>query len=420
MKGFIRHSITSKMIGLTVVPLLVLSVILSTFAAASSYSSAYSEIYHELESLCHCIYEFVSAGNDDIYSSGEGIFDEISAHTGIDITVFESDTRLITTVKDEQGARIVGTKAANDVISEVIKGGRNYFSDNVEVNGMRYFGYYMPIADESGSVTGMTFAGKSHANVDSKIGGVISRALCISWIATTVVAVLCIFVSNRMAKSLRSVTEFIKKISAGNIEAVPDEHVIARTDEIGEIARSTVTLRDELKKLIFTDPLTGLLNRRACNKKLSEFKEKADKQGDEFVVSIGDIDLFKNFNDNYGHACGDEVLKDISDIMRSVVGSKGAVSRWGGEEFLLVFGGIPYAEALETIEQLMSEIHDYRCRFDGMEIPVTMTFGIERYRSGGSVDSVVSRADDKLYFGKNNGRDRIIAEMPGEREPAGT
>ncbi len=408
------------MIGLTVVPLLVLSVILSTFAAVSSYNSAYSEIYHELESLCHCIYEFVSMGNDDIYSSGEGIFDEISAHTGIDITVFESDTRLITTVKDEQGARIVGTKAANDVINEVIEGGRNYFSDNVEVNGMRYFGYYMPISDDSGDVTGMTFAGKSHANVDNKIGGVIIRALCISWIATTVVAALCIFVSNRIAKALRSVTEFIKKISGGNIEAVPDKHVISRTDEIGEIARSAVTLRDELKKLIFTDPLTGLLNRRACNKKLSEFKQKADFLGDEFVVSIGDIDFFKNFNDNYGHACGDEVLKDISGIMQGVVGSKGAVSRWGGEEFLLVFGGISYDEAVKTVEQLMNEIHAYRCRFDGMEIPVTMTFGIERYRRTGSIDSVISRADDKLYFGKNNGRDRIITEMPGEREPAGT
>lgn len=424
MKGRIKHSITGKIIGLTVIPLLVLSIILSTFAAVSSYNSAYSEIYHELESLCQCIYEFVSMGNEDIYSSGEGIFDEISAHTGIDITVFENDTRLITTVKNEQGERIIGTKAANDVISEVIEGGNYYFSDNVEVNGMRYFGYYMPISDGSGDVTGMTFAGKSRANVDSKIGGVISRAMCISWIATTAVAVLCILVSNRMAKSLRSVTELIKRISGGNIEAVPDERVISRTDEIGEIARSAVTLRDELKKLIFTDPLTGLLNRRACNKKLSEFKENADTKGDEFVVSIGDIDLFKNFNDNYGHACGDEVLKDISRIMQGVVGNKGAVSRWGGEEFLLVFGGIPYEEAVKTVERLMSEVHDYRCKFGGMEIPVTMTFGIERYRRGGTVDSVISRADDKLYFGKNNGRNRIVAEIPEnnteEREPART
>ncbi len=420
MKRHIKHSITGKIIGLTVIPLFLLSGILSSYAAVSSYNSAYSEIYHELESLCHCIYEFVSADNNDIYSSGEEIFDEISAHTGIDITIFESDTRLITTVKDEAGERIVGTKAANDVITEVIEGGQYYFSDDVEVNGMRYFGYYMPIFDEDKDVTGMTFAGKSRANVDGKIGGVISRAMFISWITTAAVAVLCILVSNRMAKSLRSVTELIKKISAGNTEAVPDKSVISRPDEIGEIARSAVTLRDELKKLIFTDPLTGLLNRRACNKKLSELKEKADTLGEEFVVSIGDIDLFKNFNDNYGHACGDEVLKDISGIMSNVVGDKGAVSRWGGEEFLLMFGGIPYPEAVDIVERLMSEIHAYRCNFGGMDIPVTMTFGIERYKSGGSVDSLVSRADDKLYFGKNNGRNRIVSEIPESREPANT
>ncbi len=412
MRRTTKHSITTKIIGLTVIPLFVLSGFLSTFAAISSYNSAYSEIYHELESLCHCIFEFVSAGDDDIYSGGEEIFDEICAHTGIDITVFANDTRLITTVKDDTGARIVGTKAAQDVINEVILGGQYYFSDNVEVNGMRYFGYYMPITDDSGAVTGMTFAGKSRANVDSKITGVIMRALCISWVATTAVAVLCVFVSNRMARSLRSVTELIKKISSGNTEAVPDERVISRTDEIGEFARSAVVLRNELKKLIFTDPLTGLLNRRACNKKLSEFKENADRLGQEFVVSIGDIDLFKNFNDNYGHACGDEVLKDISYILQSGVGDKGAVSRWGGEEFLLMFSGEPYEEAVETVKRIMSSIRAYRCRFNDLEIPVTMTFGIERYKSGVSIEHLVGRADDKLYFGKNHGRNRIVDELP--------
>ncbi len=418
MSGLTKHSITSKIIGITIIPLFVLSVFLSTFAAVSSYNSANSEIYHELESLCHCIYEFVAASDQGIYSCNVEIFDEIRGNTGIDITIFEGDTRLITTVKDDDGSRIVGTRAAQDVISEVINGGQNYFSDNVEVNGMRYFGYYMPISDESSNVTGMTFAGKSRANVDSKIAGVIMRAMGISWFAAATVGALCIFVSNRMARSLRSVTGLIREISLGNVDAVPDKKVISRTDEIGEIARSAVTLRNELKKLIFTDPLTGLLNRRACNKKLSEFKENADSLGHEFVVSIGDIDLFKSFNDNYGHACGDEVLKDISGILQSVVGDKGAVSRWGGEEFLLVFGGIPYDEALETIKSVMSEIHAYRCRFDGMELPVTMTFGIERYTGGITVDSLVSRADNKLYFGKNHGRNRIVDVMP-ENEAQG-
>lgn len=412
MRRILKHSITNKIVGLSIIPLLALAGFLSTFAAVSSYRSANSEIYHELESLCHCIYGFVSASDEGIYSCDEKIFDEITANTGIDITVFEGENRLLTTVKDSSGSRIVGTRAAQDVIREVIQGGNYYFSDNVEVNGMRYFGYYMPISDENGGVTGMTFAGKSRANVDSQIAWVTTRAIGISWFATAAAAVLCFFVSRRMTGALRSVTELIMKISAGDTDAVPDDRVLARDDEIGDIARSTVSLRDELKKLIYTDPLTGLLNRRACSKVLNEFKENADLLGNELVVSIGDIDLFKSFNDNYGHACGDKVLKDISGIMQRVVGDKGAVSRWGGEEFLLVFGNVSYEEALGIIERVMSEIHAYRCGFDGMQLPVTMTFGIERYVVGISADSLVSRADSKLYFGKNHGRNRIVDVLP--------
>lgn len=409
--------LTGRMVIMAIAPIIILSIFMSAFIGYSSYRSIYDEVSHELSSVCVSVFELLEHSEQyklsryDYFDNNEDMFDGITQRTDIYITVFEGNERKITTTTNPDGSRAVGTKAAAEVVDTVLDGGEEFFSDNVDVNGSAFFGFYMPVT-EGNEVTGMVFAGKSRKTVMNNIVSSIVGSLVLSWLAALVAAFISVLVARGMVGSLLSAAEFLKKISMGDTDCAAEEKLVTRGDEIGDMGRSAVKLQQALKALISNDPLTGLYNRRACNIKMNELRARAENEGAPFVAAIGDIDFFKRFNDNYGHACGDEVLKDVARHLRDGVGDKGFVSRWGGEEFLLIFA-VPYAEAVGALQSIMENIREYRCEYDDLKLSVTMTFGISEY-TGGTVDALVSSADDKLYYGKSHGRNCIIEDIPEE------
>lgn len=411
-----KYGLTARVLLLTIAPLIILSVVMSIFIGYSGYKNVCDEVSHELSSVCISVFELLERNDQyksakyDFFEGKGDIFDGITERTGIYITVFEGEERKITTVTMPSGDRAVGTKAAAEVIDTVIDGKDEFFSDNVDVNGSEFFGYYMPITDANENVTGMVFAGKSRESVLNNMFYSVAGTLVISWLTALAAAVLSVLVSRRMVRALLSAADFLKMISLGDTECAADEKLVRRSDEIGEMGRSAVKLQQDLKNLISNDPLTGLYNRRACGIKMNDMRESAKAEGTPFVAAIGDVDFFKRFNDNYGHACGDTVLKDIADLLREGVENKGFVSRWGGEEFLIIFN-VPYKDAKAALDRIMDSIRSYSCVYDGQEIPVTMTFGISEY-NGGTVDALVNTADDRLYYGKNHGRNCIVEAIP--------
>lgn len=406
---------------MTIVPIFLLSVFMSVFIGYSGYKNVYDEVSHELSSVCVSVFELLERSEKyktaryDYFDHNADMFDGITQRTGIYITVFEGDERKITTTTNADGSRAVGTRASAAVVNTVITRGEEYISDNVDVNGSEFFGFYMPIRGDGGEVTGMVFAGKSREAVLNNIFSSVLGSIALSWIMAVAAVILSVTVSRRMVRSLLSAEEFLKKISLGDTECEAERQLVTRGDEIGEMGRSAVKLQMALRQLISNDPLTGLYNRRACGIKLNDLRVKADTEGIPFVAALGDIDFFKRFNDNYGHACGDEVLRNIARQLEEGVGDKGFVSRWGGEEFLIVFGEVSYREAVETLYRIMEDIRDYRCEYEGQRIPVTMTFGISEY-SGGTVDALVNSADSKLYYGKKHGRNCVVEEIPADFE----
>lgn len=168
-----------------------------------------------------------------------------------------------------------------------------------------------------------------------------------------------------------------------------------------------------LKRLANVDPLTGLKNRRCMMNFLKENVENAGNiEAKKAVIAIGDIDFFKRFNDRYGHACGDEVLMELSALFMDFMEDKGEVARWGGEEFLLVFTDCSLDNGIEYMEKLIHRIRLMDIRYGGEILRVTMTFGISEYDPERTVDSIINNADKKLYFGKQNGRNRIVHTIP--------
>ena len=399
------------MFSLTFFPLLALSLISSVFIAVSSYNSSYNAIYTELNNMCVGVCELVAPrglGFSESDSREIGLaFSSICESTGIDLTIFEGDVRVITTVHGEDGVSAVGTKASPEVANEVLVNGNDFFSQNADINGNSYYGYYKPIVGEDGTVIGMTFAGKSRSSVTRTMILNMIGLLAVSWAIMLVVAAISISTASGMVKSLSCAADFLRRISCGDTDCVPPAELTSRKDEIGDMGRAAAKLQRSLKSLISTDPLTGLLNRRACNLRLGEMLRNAQSNAGHMTVVIGDIDFFKSFNDKYGHACGDIVLKDISEILSKGAKGKGIVSRWGGEEFLLAFD-IPDNEASAVMNEIMEDIRAYSRDYNGVQLGVTMTFGIQHYTSEESIDAIVNSADKKLYYGKNNGRDRIV------------
>lgn len=162
------------------------------------------------------------------------------------------------------------------------------------------------------------------------------------------------------------------------------------------------TRNEELSRLANYDELTQLRNRRSI---LSIWKNMGRN---DYCVVMGDVDNFKKINDTYGHEKGDDVLKLIASSMSGAVDDIDYVSRWGGEEFLmLVFGNIAYA--LKVVDRVQQELRMADVQAAGHRLTVTMTFGVCEAGevSDGNIDEIIRRADQRLYLGKNSGKNCI-------------
>ena len=165
----------------------------------------------------------------------------------------------------------------------------------------------------------------------------------------------------------------------------------------------------ELEHIASTDPLTGLFNRWQMYKRLETcISRYTQHKLQTLTVAMGDIDFFKHVNDTYGHDAGDEVLRTLSRLFCTVIGEKGEVCRWGGEEFLFVFPGMDMEEVQLLMSDLLDDIRHTPVLYERKLIHVTMTFGVEEFGRNHTMESVIQEADRKLYLGKESGRNRVI------------
>ena len=173
-----------------------------------------------------------------------------------------------------------------------------------------------------------------------------------------------------------------------------------------DVEKSLRINNKKLKMLSETDTLTQLVNRRYAENELALLTTRNDWSS--ISIAIGDIDLFKSVNDTYGHECGDYVLSTIAAIFKETMRKHGFVARWGGEEFLFVYEKLNGDEALIELEKLRNKIEKTTLEYKDTKFNVTMTFGLEEYSSYIGVKETIDKADEKLYLGKQAGRNRII------------
>ncbi len=159
-----------------------------------------------------------------------------------------------------------------------------------------------------------------------------------------------------------------------------------------------------LDNMASVDPLTGLYNRRSMH----TFLENTTNMDEKFALVMCDIDNFKRVNDTYGHDFGDVVLKDIAQIMQDVMSGNGYVCRWGGEEILILsIGNLDHA--IQLAENIRRSIENHEFVLNDTTIHVTITLGIASHKNGESMEATISHADSRLYYGKQNGKNRVVS-----------
>lgn len=335
------------------------------------------------------------------------LIDQVKENTGLEITLFYQDTRILTTITGETGERIIGSAAPASITEEVLLTGEPQFYSQTLIYGGSYFSYYAPLRNEDGTVAGMLFVGKPSAAVDASIQKSIRPLVFADILLALFVFLLTFFYTKKFTSSLLQIDIFLKQVSAGNLNARLSPYVLNRRDEFGEIARSALNMQHSLHVLVEQDALTSLANRRSGDKQLRQVMADSSAQGVPFCVAIGDIDFFKKVNDTYGHNCGDIVLQNIAAKLRIHMRGRGFAARWGGEEFLLVFKNTELEEAYQLLERLLKDIRSTETPYENHIIRVSMTFGLTQGHTS-DVTQLLRSADEKLYEGKTTGRNRIV------------
>lgn len=256
----------SKILVMVLIPLLLLGVVTIVFSNIRINEVVASSIRNGLQGAAVSVRDTIVysdegqlfVGEDGNLYKGETnitesemIADHIKEATQMDITVFYGDTRYMTSICKEDGSRVLGTKAGEEVIKAVLENGEDYFSKDVDVLGQKYYGYYVPLY-EGDEVVGMIFAGMPQKDAKAQIMRIISLMVGIIVVMGIICMVLLILEINNLVQALQKGSDALDEVAEGRLNVELDEKVIQRQDEIGHISRAIARLKEAQTAIIQT------------------------------------------------------------------------------------------------------------------------------------------------------------------------
>ncbi len=244
-------------------------------------------------------------GEFNISKSPE-LVDNIKEASDIDITIFYGNIRYMTSLLDSSDNRMIGTRAGDEVVKEVIENGNEYFSKNVDVYGEKYFGYYIPLYNNEGTPVGMVFAGIPQADAKAQILRILLVMVGIVLATAVLAAIFLVFIVRRLVQALRKGSVALEQVAHGDLNVELDKAVLKRKDEIGNISRAIMRLKEELSGTIAviktqSDELNGaaayLQNRTAetsdsllqVERAVGEVAEGATNQAEETQMATDNV-----------------------------------------------------------------------------------------------------------------------------------
>ena len=176
---------------------------------------------------------------------------------------------------------------------------------------------------------------------------------------------------------------------------------------------NTTTIKAEvLEKYAYTDTLTGIYNRRYFLELAQNPLDKAKRFGTLCYAMMLDLDFFKKVNDTYGHLAGDEVLKNAANVMKNTLRSYDLLSRYGGEEFVVLVSEATKEAVMNLAERIRESLAATPCIYNCIKIPVTASIGVAASFADCTIETLIDRADKGLYMAKEQGRNRVVFYNP--------
>jgi len=181
-------------------------------------------------------------------------------------------------------------------------------------------------------------------------------------------------------------------------------------EELKDREKDLLEANERLRYMSQTDALTGIDNRRHLEERLAEMFEHSKRLSEPFSCVMCDLDRFKSVNDTYGHAAGDAILKQFSQILMDAAREIDRVGRYGGEEFMLLLPGTVLDAGVTFAERVRKQVESNTFTFDGTSIRRTASFGVSAWPHPRitDCDALMRAADDALYVAKETGRNRVV------------
>lgn len=263
-KHIIKAGIVVKLVGMSVLPVVLLGIILTIYGQGNLKKNLKDEIYEGLKSVSLAVQgAYDAAGNGDftmlesgnvikgtfVVSGNYNLVDKLSKDSGIDVSLYYGNNVIVTSLLDEDNVRITGG-ADSKTEETVLKQGKEYFSEDVLIGDVHYYGYYMPVFDESGSVSGMIFTGKKSADVNAQLTKDAVKMILLSVIVTIAALLLAIIMAGSIARALKHMMNVFGKVADGNLSEQNEGKARKRNDEIGAMMAGVAKLRTSLRGMI--------------------------------------------------------------------------------------------------------------------------------------------------------------------------
>ena len=260
-KGF---KLTTKLLLLMNLPIFAVAIIAVLISAYKQQRLADSMTKQEMHSAASSILQVYNSETDGDYSYSDGSFrkgitpltgnytiiDNIKQETGIDVTIAYNNTRVLTTIKDDTGNRVIGSEVDSRVM-DAIQSGKNFVARKVKVGNLFYTGYYIPLRQSSdNTIVGTVFCGRPRAEVIDEIKLSIITTLAGVIIVLLIAMVLCAIAMRRITAVIKKTVGNLDKVAMGSLNFQIDTRILSRNDEIGDMGRSLHEMMSAFRSII--------------------------------------------------------------------------------------------------------------------------------------------------------------------------
>mgnify|MGYP002558420317 FL=1 len=355
-------NLKKKILAITIGPVLILGIITILFTVTMVKNSMMDETKDALKGTAAATLaaydqntgDYLETSNGDIWkgsyniSKSENLVDRIKDNTGMDVTFFYGDKRIMTSATDENGNRILKSKAGDVIVEKVLNGGEEYFSEAVSIEGTLNYGYFMPVYQNGSDtdIVGMVFVGTNKQDKDA----VVMRLLGSIVAAVVAIMLVCLIVSTKLAstisKNIRTSIKTVEKIAAGNLNVQVNKKLLKSKDEIGDLSRVTITLRDAMQRTTLeinqnvqklleassllgtaADNTNGTMNkvRTAVNRIVENSTEQAENSkstsehmrlmGDNITETSAEVEAL-NSNAAFMHESSEKAAETLANLQR--------------------------------------------------------------------------------------------------------